>query len=420
MVVSNISQHSDSVQNPNAAPQKQSVSNSQPLKIDASNSQPLVSVMLVIKNGMPFLKEAIASVANQTYRNFELVVQDGVSTDDSVEFLKNFDGIPTISIESAPDNGPNQAYNRAVHRCKGSIIGSIASDDMLEPDALENAVRLFAEHPHAAVIYGGCKMMDQSGQITSTFHPDPFDLLRVMSCEVVPPFSASFFSKTVCGDNLYFDESFFNELELWLRLSHLPILTTDTIFSRVRLRTTSITGNIQIYERTCEDKIQAVKHYLSQYGPSPLTNELYRYAASGVYAWVAESMLWIPTGSEDSFNYYFEKARALYPYSERLKMIKLHQQFNSTQTELFQTRDKINEVQYQLDRSQDRLNTIQDELHKEVAKSQDELRREVAKSNEKIGQLSEIIKAMESSKFWQIRTKWMNLKKRIGLREDRK
>src|SRR4051812_31760457 len=102
---------------------------------------PLVSLILCVKNGMPYLPDALASVAGQSHRNIELVVQDAESNDGTLEALAAVSNrLPVVDVVSEPDAGIGDAYNRAIARCRGEIVGSIDADNVLMPDAVEQAV----------------------------------------------------------------------------------------------------------------------------------------------------------------------------------------------------------------------------------------------------------------------------------------
>ena len=62
---------------------------------------PLVSIILCVRNGMPHVRHAVESVRSLTYSNYELVVQDGASTDGTLEYLRSVEGLPAMSIASA-------------------------------------------------------------------------------------------------------------------------------------------------------------------------------------------------------------------------------------------------------------------------------------------------------------------------------
>src|SRR5262245_22893695 len=126
-------------------------------------NQPLVSLVLCVLDGMPYLPEAVESVRAQTYPNLELIVQDGCSTDGSLEYLRSLDGLPGLQLVSEPDRGIGEAYNRAYARCRGDIVGSIDADNLLDPNAVTTAVALFESHPDAVAIYGAVRMIGADG-----------------------------------------------------------------------------------------------------------------------------------------------------------------------------------------------------------------------------------------------------------------
>jgi glycosyltransferase involved in cell wall biosynthesis len=394
------------------------------------SASPLISIIMVVKNGMPYLPEAIASLKQQTYQNFEVIFQDAESTDGTLEFLETVEGLPILKVQSVPD-GEQHPFNRAIARCSGEIIGSLDDDNLLEPDALAMVVDFFAQNPICAVVYGAAKMIDKAGNISSIFEPAPFNRLDVMACKLVPPWAVSFFSRKVCGDDLRVDDNNWKcyDYELWLRLSLLPILKTSAVLGSTRVSEESNTCRAEAYEEMCNSKITLLERYLAQYEQTPLVQELYKQCVAGIYIWAAESMLWIPTGSADWFNFYYEKAFAIYPTSDRLKHLKLQQDFNQNQAELFQARDKINQIQYRLDRTLDQLNDSQQQFQDERQQSQQKLQQfqhalqqsqhELQLSQVEAAHLRETIAAMESSKFWQIRNQWVHLNQQLKTLSNR-
>lgn len=289
-----------------------------------TSAGPLVSLVMAVRNGMPYLPEAVWSVAAQTYRNLELVVHDGCSTDGTREFLATVRGIPRLSVVSAPDASSAEGFSRALERCRGAIVGTICADDVLEPDAVAWAVAFFEQHPNVAAVYGATTMIDEAGRAGEVYTPPAFDLLRVMSCAVVPPFAASFFSRRVCGSELRFDRSIAHlDFDLWLRLGHLPIVATPQRLARVRVHAGSNTCRLENYDWYCRDKIAIVERYLARYGQSALTEAVFRYAAAGIYAWAAESIL-ILGGDPEQCDPLIAKGLAFDPGSPRLRAIEEH------------------------------------------------------------------------------------------------
>src|SRR5256885_16146944 len=108
---------------------------------------PLISLLLPVKNGLPHLRTTIDAVWRQTYQDYELIIQDGGSTDGTLDYLHTLRGMPNVAIASAPDCGIGQAYNRALTRSSGDLVCFIAADEYLEDDSLERGVAWSHQYP---------------------------------------------------------------------------------------------------------------------------------------------------------------------------------------------------------------------------------------------------------------------------------
>jgi len=112
-----------------------------------------------------FLDRTIYSVVTQNYPSLEYVVQDGGSTDNTVDVLRRFDRLLT-AWTSEQDAGQADAINRGFARTNGEIMAWLNSDDLLLPGALAVVAGYFAQHPEVDVVYGNRVMIDESdGQI---------------------------------------------------------------------------------------------------------------------------------------------------------------------------------------------------------------------------------------------------------------
>jgi glycosyltransferase involved in cell wall biosynthesis len=283
---------------------------------------PLVSLMLCVRNGMPFVREAVESVRHLTYPHYELVVQDGASTDGTLEYLRELTGFPAFSLVSEPDTGVGQAFNRALRRCQGDLVGSVDSDNRLHDAALDVVVREFARHPQAAVVYGGCNMIEGDRTLIHTWLPPAFDLLGLVDGDIVPPFATSFFSREKCGDDLAFDETMptVADFDLWLRLAHLQIVRIFDILADVRTGSQSSTRNPDMYELHSRWKIDALRRYLRGPRREHALALLGARAEAGIYLWAAESLGYIGAGQQQ-VDEYFAKAATGDLRSERFRRV---------------------------------------------------------------------------------------------------
>ena len=278
-------------------------------------SDPLVSVVVCTKNGMPFVREAASSLERQTYRHFEVVVQDAESTDGTTELLSDLP-FDRIEVVSEPDGGIGDAFNRAFARCSGEIVGTLDADNLLEPDALAQAVQLFGDHPGAAAIYGAARMIDEERREVGMFVPAEFDGHALMRCELVPPFAQSFFSRRVCGPELRFDPRLKTcaDFDLWLRLSHLSIRRTEDVFGSVRLSEKSMSRGAENYDQFCADKLDALDRHLARHAELAAESD---EAAAGIYCWAVEALLSLE-GPSERCRTMLERAARAAPKYERV------------------------------------------------------------------------------------------------------
>ena len=109
--------------------------------------------MLISYNSEKYIKEAIESVLKQTYKNFELIVVDGGSTDKTLEIVKGLKSRENRLklIINTPDYGVGHARYVGMKNCCGSYLAFIDSDDVWEPLKLEKQMCFLIVHKHKAV-----------------------------------------------------------------------------------------------------------------------------------------------------------------------------------------------------------------------------------------------------------------------------
>ena len=112
-----------------------------------------ISVITVTKNSEKFLEENIKSLKNQTYKNFEHIIIDGKSTDNTIEIIKrNSDKIHKWISE--PDEGLYYAMNKGIKLSTGDIIGILNSDDFYYQNALEIVNKYFSMDENLDFLFG--------------------------------------------------------------------------------------------------------------------------------------------------------------------------------------------------------------------------------------------------------------------------
>jgi len=98
---------------------------------------PLVSVITATLNAGKYLHEALSSISNQTYQNFEVLIIDGGSTDNTKEVANSF---PQVSFITQNGKGLFNAWNQGIQMCTGEFVAILDSDDIWNPTTLSDHV----------------------------------------------------------------------------------------------------------------------------------------------------------------------------------------------------------------------------------------------------------------------------------------
>lgn len=121
-----------------------------------------ISIVTPNLNQGRFLEATIRSVVDQDYPELEYIIQDGLSTDESVEVIRRY--APRLAYwTSEKDSGQANAINRGMRHATGDLLAYLNSDDLLLPGSLAYVARFFATHPEVDVVYGHRVLIDDDG-----------------------------------------------------------------------------------------------------------------------------------------------------------------------------------------------------------------------------------------------------------------
>jgi len=124
------------------------------------HKNPLVSVVIPTYNRASVLGRAIKSVLNQTHKNYELIIIDDGSEDNTKEVTSNFDDKRIVYIKSDENLGQNPALNKGLRYAKGDYIAFLDSDDEWLPQMLEAQLEKFKENSDFGCVYSQAGIMN--------------------------------------------------------------------------------------------------------------------------------------------------------------------------------------------------------------------------------------------------------------------
>src|SRR3984957_14965942 len=141
---------------------------------------PLVTIVTPSYNQGQFIRATIESVLSQDYPNFEYIVMDGGSSDETAVVAADY--ADRLTFISEKDDGQSHAINKGFKMARGEIVAWLNSDDIFLPGAVRHAVSALRAHPRAGMAYGEGYQIDGAGNTISRFAvTQPFDLWKLLN-----------------------------------------------------------------------------------------------------------------------------------------------------------------------------------------------------------------------------------------------
>jgi len=191
----------------------------------APESVPRISIITPSFQSGQYLEETIQSVVNQEYPNFEHIVVDGGSTDETLAILKRY---PHVRWISEPDSGQAHAINKGLLMSTGEIIAYLNADDIYRPAAFLEVAGFFSQNPSARIVVGDCDYIDEKsntiGRLNAKYERLE-DLIRYWGWDrwFCIPQQSVFWRRDLLAEAGLFDISLqmVMDYEMWLRIASL-------------------------------------------------------------------------------------------------------------------------------------------------------------------------------------------------------
>lgn len=137
---------------------------------------PLVSVLMPIFNGGKYLREAVESILDQTFTDFEFLVLDDGSTDDSLALLRQYAARDSrVRVITRENRGLTFSLNELLSYARGEFVARMDADDVALPERFARQAAFLGEHPRVVCVGGAYQMIDNASRFLTTLTPPQTD-----------------------------------------------------------------------------------------------------------------------------------------------------------------------------------------------------------------------------------------------------
>lgn len=183
---------------------------------------PLVSICMPMRNAAPFLRECLESIIRQSFTDFECIIVDDGSTDNSVAIAREFDDARLRIIET--DHNYVAALNCAIREARGQFIARMDADDVMCPDRLQRQVDFLTSHPGVDVLCGKVAVFTERTDHIEHYSEGKTGIITLSQlakrCEVCHPTVMMRSSSVAHLQHALYDASqvYAGDYDLWVRL----------------------------------------------------------------------------------------------------------------------------------------------------------------------------------------------------------
>jgi glycosyltransferase involved in cell wall biosynthesis len=207
----------------------------------------MISIVTPLYNSEKYIAETIESVISQSYKDWELLVIDDCSTDDSKEIVEHFcskDNRIKYFRTEIPSGSPTLPRNIGIGLAQGDFIAFLDSDDIWKSDKLETQIKLF-ENKNVAIVFSNYEKISENGFSSNRIIIAPLYVKykKLLKGNVIACCTCIYDTRKV--GKRYFSKQGHEDYALWLEILRdgYVAMNTGLVSSQYRVRKTSVSSN---------------------------------------------------------------------------------------------------------------------------------------------------------------------------------
>lgn len=260
----------------------------------ATDTPPLVSIVAPCYNAEKFLEQALSSIFAQDYENFEVIIVDDGSTDNSYALLQALQARYPFQLYRQANQGVSATLNHGLQYARGTYIATPDLDDIMLPESVRIRAEYLEQHPHLGCVGALIVYMDSDGNDTKRQHRDyieHLDFEQILRGAVVVGAPVSLYRfEAIKAAGFYDPQIKVQDFQMTLKIAHagygidvLPVCVT-----RYRRHANNLSRK---YKVLLDADLQTIAPYMShpayQSGRTIIVNKALKYAviSDKAHAW---------------------------------------------------------------------------------------------------------------------------------------
>jgi glycosyltransferase involved in cell wall biosynthesis len=237
--------------------------------------QPKISILMPCYNVEKYVAEAVKSMLNQTYGDFELIVLDDCSTDSTAEIVKNFADERIVYHCNEQNLGLVGNLNAGLQLAKGELIARMDGDDISLPQRLEIQVNFLTKNPEIALCSCGMELFgNESGIWVRDFSPEDVKITMLFYSPILH--ASAMWRKSFFADNglIYRQEAFpAEDYDLWTQaVFYGKLVNLPDVLYRYRIHGIQVTKTVETREKVTR---QVQTNFIKRALPSLNEQDIY-------------------------------------------------------------------------------------------------------------------------------------------------
>jgi glycosyltransferase involved in cell wall biosynthesis len=222
----------------------------------------LISIILPVFNTDKYLQQSIESILNQTFTDFELIIIDDGSTDNSLKIIQSFDDNRIKIIQNQTNQGISTSLNKSIDLAQGKYIARMDADDISMPERLKKQVAFLEKNPTIDLVGSSVEFIDAYDNSKNSFdirdyNQEMLDCLLIFTCPIYHP---TIMCKSELLRQFKYDKFYegLEDWELWTRIIETKnIINLPDVLLKYRLHEQNISRQKNLIVEQRLEKILA-------------------------------------------------------------------------------------------------------------------------------------------------------------------